>query len=135
MKVRASADTQVDIRKVVLIATKDFVRLVECESTGGTTRINLEQFPYQPPSNSGPIFKNFNNTGQTAWRVKDIMTTAPIPTAGRMNISSFATYNPYNVDNTASGCWLDPARTDIWDVTGGGTIPVNSRFMSIPMMA
>jgi hypothetical protein len=59
----------------------------------------------------------------------------PIPTAGKISIPSFGTYNPYDVDNTASGCWLDVARKDIWDVTGGGTIPVNSRFMSIPMMA
>lgn len=133
-KVRASADTQVDIRKIVLIATKKFVRLVESEAIFGTIRLNLEQFPYQLPSDSGPIFKNFINTGVTAWRVKDIM-IVPIPTAGKISIPSFGTYNPYDVDDTASGCWLDATRTDIWDVTGGGTIPVNSRFMSIPMMA
>jgi Collagen triple helix repeat (20 copies) len=84
--------------------------LVELNQTySGVCRLYFQHFPYK---DNIPVTGAFRSVGTGAiWRVVDVMTRTPQPTA-----------------KTGTGNWLDTARTDIWDLSGGGVRPTASRF-------
>ena len=85
---------------------------------GGTSRVNIKNFSYAPPAAS--VFLKSIGSG-SAWRIEDVMTAAPLPP-----VTSTANYD-------AANDWLNTSRTDIWDLTGGGSRPIASRFYRIPI--
>ena len=119
IKIVGNPDQQTQISKIILIATGGFTKMVEHgPGYGGTSRVNIKNFSYAPPAAS--VFLKSIGSG-SAWRIEDVMTAAPLPP-----VTSTANYD-------AANDWLNTSRTDIWDLTGGGSRPIASRFYRIPI--
>lgn len=104
-----SRDLDVDISNLNLqVSGQAIVAGERGVGYSGVFRLAVSRFQTQANLPTTGMFLNITNGGGVCWFLNRVLSRAPVPT------------------NNAG--WLDNLRTDIWIGTGGGSIPVNSRF-------
>lgn len=107
IQITAGRDLMCTIRGLNL-QTQDQKLIEAIQAYSGVFRMNIQDMPY---FSNLDVTGFLRNEGAVGWRVRDVMTPTPQPTS----------------EAGANG-WLDAARTDIWDLSGGATIPTGARF-------